>query len=553
MAECSREINSEEYIELIYRESVLTRRRIEELEEYCVIPINEKWTLISVPVSAVPENAFEEIGYSAFPGIYGLSDMGAVSAGGIEAVRNQSVLGLYGSGTYIAVIDTGINWRHEAFINADNTTRIKVLWDQESDTVYTEDDINRALAGEDIKIPGDNIGHGTFISGIAAGNTKRSKNFSGVAPLAGLIVVRLRQAKKYIREFYSVRDDVPAYSETDIMRAVAFVIKYTEQGGLIVSLCIGLGTSLGSHSGTSPLCDLLSDEADRTGSCVTVASGNEGIERLHFRGNITDESIPRRVEIRVGEKEKGFTCEMWSNAPEVYTIEIISPTGQIINRVPGRPEYTTRLSFIFEDTDIYIYYRQYENWSGKNLASLRFKNPAPGIWTLNIYGRNLTTGEYDIWIMNREFLTGETYFLEPDPWTTINEPGNTMQCITVSAYDHINNNLYIKNGRGYTASGIIKPDFCAPGVNLTGPSSIGRDTYETRSGTSVAAAFYAGMAALIQEYGIVRNKINFLHTNDIKNITISGCTRQDGIKYPSPLWGYGAVNLYNSLQNMRLE
>lgn len=553
LIDCLNEFNSEDYIELIFREGALSRRGFLGVEEYCIIPINEKWSLVSVPVRSIPEATFEAINYSAFPMLYGLADLGAVNASGVTAVREQPVLGLYGTGTYIAIIDTGINWRHEAFIKADNTTRIKIMWDQESNTVYTEEDINAALAGETSEIPQDEIGHGTFMAGIASGNINRNADFSGVAPLANLIVVKLKQAKRYLRDFYFIKDGAIAYSETDLMLATQFVIDYAEQNELPVSMCVGVGSALGSHAGTSPFCDLISDEAEKTGRCITIAAGNEGVERLHFEGRISDENTLERVEINVGAGESGFSCELWSNAPEIYTIEIISPTGQIINRLPARTDISTRLNFIFENTTIYIYYKQNEARSGKNLVVIRFKNPAAGIWTLNVYGRNIVRGEYDIWMSNREFISDDTYFLQPAPQTTITEPGNTMGCITVAAYDSVNNNLYIKNGRGYTSMGVVKPDFCAPGVNIIGPSSLGTNTYEVRSGTSVAAAFYTGMAALIQEFGTVRNNIPYLQTNDIKNITITGCVRLDGIQYPSPLWGYGVVNLYNSIENLRRE
>ena len=183
---------------------------------------------------------------------------------------------------------------------------------------------------------------------------------------------------------------------------------------------------------------------------------------------------------------------------------------------------------------------------------IRFKNPASGIWTLNVYGRNITSGNYNMWIMNREFIKADTYFLTPDPLTTICEPGNTAEPITVVAYDSDSNSSYIRNGRGFSANGGIKPDFAAPGVNMYGPSASGNG-YEVRSGSSIAAGFYSGMAALVMEYGIVRGRIPYLRTSDIKNITIAGCIRQDGITYPSPVWGYGRVNLYNSIELMRVE
>lgn len=99
-----------------------------------------------------------------------------MNAAGITAVRQQPVLELYGSGTYIAIIDTGINWRHEAFLNSDGSSRIEVMWDQQTNRIYYNRDINEALAdGGDI--PGDDIGHGTYMAGVAAGNINRQSGF----------------------------------------------------------------------------------------------------------------------------------------------------------------------------------------------------------------------------------------------------------------------------------------------------------------------------------------------------------------------------------------
>lgn len=550
---CINENNSEDNVELIFREGVLSRKNLASLEEYCITTINEKWGIVSVPIKAIPDPTYETIGYSAFPNVYGLSDATAVNNSGVRAVREQPNLGLYGDGICIAIIDTGINWRHEAFINRDRTTKIRMMWDQNTNRVFTSEEINEALNSEqDMDIPFDENGHGTFMAGIAAGNTNLDKGFSGVAPNAGLIVVKLKPAKEYIKDFYGIKKSALVYSETDLMKAVAFVENYAESNGVPISYSIGVGSNLGSHCGDSPLCDYLSDVAEKPGRCVTIAAGNEGTEKLHFKGNISREDGNQRVEINVGPKERGFTCELWSTAPEVYTIEIISPTGQIINRLPSRTGNTEKLNFVFEDTTILVYNKQYESHSGKNLLVIRFQNPSEGIWTLNVFGRNLTQGSYDMWIMNRDFMGQNTFFLNPDPFVTIAEPGNTEECITVVAYDSANNSLYIRNGRGLTADGGIKPDFAAPGVNMVGPSFRGNE-YENKSGSSIAGAFSAGVAALIMEYGISKRRIPYIRTSDVKNIIISGCIRQDGIKYPSPLWGYGRVNLYNSLEILRLE
>ena len=548
---CNEFNNTKENVTLIYREGFLSRKNLETLEEYCISPINEKWGLVTVPINSIPEATYEAVDYASLPMIYGLSDIGAINSSGVAAIRTQPVLGLFGNGIHIVIIDTGINWRHEAFVNADKSSRIELLYDQENNISYTQKEITNALRnGGDI--PGDENGHGTFMAGIAGGGINLEENFSGVAPNAEFIVVKLKEADDFLRDFYSVRDGVVAYSEADIMSATAFVENYAEERGLILSYCIGVGSNLGSHCGTSPLCDLLEDVAGKPGRCVTVASGNQGIERLHFRGNVQN-GMPERIEINVDEMENGFTCELWSDAPEVFTVEIISPTGQIINRLPARNKTSTRLSFVFENTVIYVFYRQFENRSGKNLVIIRFKNPSSGIWTVNVYGRNVTTGKFDMWLMNREFLQEDTNFVSSDPYVTICEPGNTMSVITPSAYDYVNKSIYIRNGRGFTADGFVKPDFATPGVNMIGPTGFGENGYEVRSGSSVAAAFMTGLGALIEEYGIIGNQIPYLRTGDVKNILIAGCARQEGVIYPSPIWGYGTVNIYNSIQAMGEE
>lgn len=539
-------------MEFILREGEYTRRSLAPFDDYCISKISPKWILASFNTRYIANPTNEAITYENLPKLYGLSDINAVNSAGIAAVREQPVLELYGQSTYIAVIDTGINWRHEAFINEDGTTRIEILWDQEGNMTYTSEDINRALRGEEADIPLDDIGHGTYIAGIAAGKINRAAGFSGVAPSAKLIVVRLKQAKTFLRDFYLIKKGVPAYSESDIIRAVAFVSDYVDTNKLTVSYVISLGSSLGSHIGASPLCDILSDEAKVPGRCVTIAGGNEGNERLHFTGKVTG-AEPQRVEIRVGEGERGFTCELWSFAPEIYSVEIISPSGQVINKLPVRTERSTILTFFFEDTTVDIYYKIFDGHSGQNFVAIRFDKPAAGIWTLNVYGRDLTSGNYDIWIMNRDFLTADTYFVSSDPYTTITNPANEENCICVTAYDNRNNSIYLKNSRGYNSLELIRPDFVAPGVELVAPTAYGTSGYETVSGGSIAAAFYGGFAALLLEYGIVRGRVPFMRTAEIRNITISGCVRRDGIVTPNREWGYGSVNLYNSLENLRKE
>lgn len=61
---------------------------------------------------------------------------------------SQNVYGrdadLSGRGTLTAIIDSGIDYFHPDFRNADGTTRIAALWDQEQNRIYTREELNRA-------------------------------------------------------------------------------------------------------------------------------------------------------------------------------------------------------------------------------------------------------------------------------------------------------------------------------------------------------------------------------------------------------------------------
>lgn len=98
---------------------------------------------------------------------------------------------------------------------------------------------------------------------LPAGSEDVNNLFSGVAPAAGLIVVKLRSAKRFLRNFYSVDENIPAYSEADIMRGLQFVSEYIESNRVPASIIIGVGTSLGTHYGYSPLSDMIRDETGK--------------------------------------------------------------------------------------------------------------------------------------------------------------------------------------------------------------------------------------------------------------------------------------------------
>jgi subtilisin family serine protease len=156
----------------------------------------------------------------------------------------------------------------------------------------------------------------------------------------------------------------------------------------------------------------------------------------------------------------------------------------------------------------------------------------------NIFKEKILNGRFDIWIPIEKFLKPDTKFLNPDPYTTICEPGNAAGPMTVTAYDNKSDAIFFQAGRGYTRDGRTKPDFAAPGVNVYGTALNGR--YRTATGTSVSAAVAAGCAVLLLSYR------TFYTGLQVKNILVKGAERNQ-LLYPNREWGYGRINIYDSL------
>lgn len=248
------------------------------------------------------------------------------------------------------------------------------------------------------------------------------------------------------------------------------------------------------------------------------------------------------VEIRCSGIKEGLYIEFWADAPDLYGIGFVSPTGEVVEKLPARPYLQETLSFIFEQTIIYVIYERVEEITGATLIRIFMRNPTDGIWKLRIFQEEVYGGRFDLWMPITPFIQGEAVFLRPDPETTITEPGNGRQSLTVSAYSTETEGIYLESSRGFTRDGMVKPDLAAPGVNVKGPVRGG--LYTRRSGTSVAAALAAGIALLLMEYEPGYTGVQ------IKNYLIRGAIR-DARRYPNTEFGWGKIDIYETLLSMR--
>ena len=573
---CTNSVASEDFADFIAPYFTTPEEFIRSQGTDCIDFVNSTLAVVYVPLSTVTPSTYTSYTYSAVPKLYSLLDVTSMDAAGITPAGELPVLNNQGAGVIVGFVDTGINYTDSLFRNVDGSTRIIGIWDQTNNsdnsnnienktakpfsafsalygTQYTAEEINLALNSDNpasIVPTRDENGHGTFLASIAAGNRDERAGFSGAAPQASIAMVKLKPAKQYLRDFYLIQDGAEAYQENDIMMGVSYLYFLARKYSMPLVVCIPLGTNMGSHMGMSRLGQYLNQVSLSNGSAVITAAGNETGARHHFRAVMDADTDEVTAELRVGEREAGFSMELWAENMGAYTVGFISPTGEVAREisVPLRGENT--VSFLLEQTQITVYTQIADVSAGSQFIFMRFENPMSGIWRILIRNSLDIRETFHLWLPVRGFISDETYFLRPDPDTTITDPGNARYPITVTAYDHTKNSIYIHASRGYSLSGRIKPDLAAPGVNILGASVSGR-RLTRMSGTSVSAAHLAGAAAILLNWGVLNANYPYLNTPVLKSIFVRGAQRNPALTYPNREFGYGTLNLYEAFLHLR--
>ncbi|TCK98464.1 subtilase family protein [Natranaerovirga hydrolytica] len=559
---CRDAIMSEDFVDYIVQYEANIMAAVENYNAFCFQIIDEKFAILHTPIEeAVIER--EETIVNVLPRLFGPYGIRSIDASGILPFHEQPYLPLRGEGILIGFVDSGIDYRQPAFVNDDNTSKILSIWDQtiqEGDpplnfqygTEYTQLEINEALNSEnplDVVPSIDETGHGTFMAGIAAGREIPTEQFVGAAPDAEVIMVKLKPGKQYLRELYLINEGAIVYQDTDVIRGVQYIIQQASIHNRPVVICLGIGSNQGAHDGTSITEEILDDIGNVFGYTIVVPAGNEANLGHHNMSRYDLGDPYEEIEVRVAPNEQGVGLQIWAQSPDVYSVAIISPTGEFISRLPPRLGSRDQIDLLLERTTITIEYLLIEQRTGDQLILVALVEPTEGIWTIRIYGDIVVVGTYHIWLEREGWIYPSTQFLTSTPSMTVTIPSTGVVPITVGAYNHVDNSLYIGSGRGPTRDNRIKPELVAPGVNVLGP--LPNNEFGRMTGTSVASAHVAGAAALLLEWGILLGNNPNMNTRTIKKTLVRGATRREQFDYPNNRWGYGTLNLLNSFEIIR--
>lgn len=490
---------------------------------------------------------------------------------------------LTGRDVIVAVIDSGIDYAHPDFRNADGTTRIIELWDQTIPsgsvsvpgtvadeggtgrrneggngseervltapegfyigTVFDSEVINHALdqptdqARYAICPSRDISGHGTHVTGIAAGNGRASNGrYRGVAFESELLVVKLG---------LPLENGFPR--TTELMQAVDYCLgKSTEYGKPIV-VNLSFGNNYGSHSGNSLIETYLDDMANYGRTSIAAGSGNEGAAAVHTSGRVT-EGQTERVELAVSEFETALNLQIWKSYVDEIAVSIVHPGGLVvgpIQRIQGPQRFTVG------NTQLLLYYGEPSPYSPFQEIYFDFIPVRDyidsGVWEVRLVPQRIVQGRYDMWLPSGGVLNSGTGFLYPTEETTLTIPSTAARVITVGAYDALFDQPASFSGRGYTReTNQVKPDLAAPGVEITSCAPGGG--YVARTGTSMATPFVSGGAALLMQWGIVNGNDPYLYGEKMKAYLIRGARELPVFEeYPNPVLGWGVLCVADSL------
>jgi len=530
---------------------------VEEMRnEYAILTVKES----QIPlISALPQIEYIEKPKRLF---FAINQAKAASC---VNILQEAPPYLSGRGVLIAVLDSGVDYFHEAFRRGDGTTRILELWDQTQNRIYTEAEINRALesgsreAARQVVSSADVSGHGTAVAGIAAGDSRggaAERNFEsggrsngvaggstvpgmyrGIAYESDLLVVKLGTARP---------DGFPR--TTELMRAVNYAVSFAAERFLPLVINISFGNTYGSHDGTSLLETFLDDIGNYGRTTILVGSGNEGAASGHTSGTLQMRRT-EEVEFTVSSYESSFSIQLWKAYSDQFTVSLQAPSGE---RFGPFSEELGPVRFRYRKTQILLYYGKPGPYSTAQELYFDFipdegSYVEEGIWTFFLSPVSLVSGRYDFWLPSAGILNTATRFLRPTPDTTLTIPSTAAKVITVGAYNSFYNSYADFSGRGFTRlTSQVKPDIAAPGVNITAPAVNGG--YQSVTGTSFATPVASGAAALLMQWGIVNGNDPFLYGEKVKAYLRRGARKLPGIaEYPNPMVGYGTLCVRDSL------
>ena len=549
-----------------------------------VVTIADNIITAEVPVTSVKA-------ISISPGIIYV-DASTISELKIDASRLEAKVNLLhngtgisrpykGNGVVVGILDSGIDWTHPDFKNLSGN-RIKYLWDMSGagnppvgydyGTEYTKAQLD---ANQCQEFDGDDGGgHGTHVSGTAAGNGSALSNYIGMAPESDIV---------FVKGFRTG----PGFANTDVVNGCNYIFQKAQTLGKPAVINLSLGGHFGPHDGTTLYEQALSNLTGN-GKIIVAAAGNEGGETIHLSYPVAGTSYNDCYEtfFDMYQGTTAFLADMWYTGGNISVgLAAYNPSdGSLIGYTNGVPP-GQKIEDLAFTVDNYTY--GYVTIDATGINNPNNNSNEVGIyidshngqvditsvwWTLYTYG----SGTFDAWAVSGGVFStynGQSWYMPGDNQKTIGSPGSASKVICVGSYVtknqwvDINGITQYQPGNpivgaissfssiGPTRDGRLKPDIVAPGeVIVAAYSSFLTQTpaanillggkHQKMQGTSMASPHVTGVVALMLE------KNGNLDYDQVVTI-LKNTTKKDSYTGTSPnnVYGNGKLDAYNAFNN----
>ena len=512
-------------------------------ERIQVVPLLGSYAVVTLPETEIAAYSVrEQIEFIEKPKRLYFETFEEREASCILSVQNGAD-GLTGEGILVGIVDSGVDYSHPDFRNEDGSTRILRLWDQSvagnppkgyvSGTEYTKEEIDEALAlgeteGRRLVPSGDFSGHGTAVLGIAAGNGRASDGVNrGVAYRSDLLVVKMGNPRE---------NSFPR--TTELMEGIDYLMRQSVKMRKPIVINISFGNNYGSHRGDSLLENYIDTVAAMGRTVIVTGTGNNGSQPWHA-GGILQQGKTEEIQLAVGAFEPTLNVQLWKDYEDEMEIYLESPSGE---RIGPLYERLGPQRHLLENIELLIYYGKPGPYQLSQEIYIDFIPEGnyvdSGVWKVLLSGKRVRSGQYFLWLPGGNVLNRGTGFYSPRAVGTLTIPSTAGKVISVGAYDSRQNAYADFSGRGSQFLPIRKPDLAAPGVSISAPVPGGG--YATVTGTSFAAPFVSGSAALLMEWGIVKGNDPFLYGEKVKAYLRKGAQSVGGYEeYPNVEVGWG--------------
>ena len=412
---------------------------------------------------------------------------------------------LTGKGVIVGVVDSGIDPNHPAFAG-----RILRIWDQTlTGTGVDEGHFGQEFTGPALTGSRDTNGHGTHVSGIAAGS---DVTFGGVAPSAEIVMVKTN------------------FLDSGIADGIRYIFRIAQELGRPAVINLSLGGHFDAHDGSDPLAQIIDTESG-PGRIVCCAAGNEGDQAIHAQVTLTT-GVTAEISMRVEANMPVGLLNGWYSGKDRMEIAVRSPSGFQTAFQRASATRPTRDSTL-NDGKVRIITPSADPTNHDFHFTVEIQ-PAPGgglpalsgNWKLLVRAVKAVRGIVDVWAPEDE--SGLHFdFTGPTAQDTmkIGSPGCAADAITVASFTTRNqwqdkqgntrgvqfplNDISSFSSEGPLRNGLPKPDVTAPGAMIIAPLSadtanidpafIVSNTFRVDAGTSMATPFVTGVVALLLE------------------------------------------------------